>query len=48
MILEGIVLIIFIVIGILELIDKELEQGLFHITIGVIWFVLIIMRIFYT
>ena len=48
MILEGIIALIIITTGILNIKAGITEQGVLEICIAVVWYVLIFMRIFYT
>lgn len=48
MIIEGIVALIIIILGILDIKSGITEKGIVEICGAVVWFVLIFMRIFYT
>jgi len=47
MIIEGLIALIIIVIGILDIKSGIEEKGIVEICAAVVWFVLIFMRIFY-
>ena len=47
MIIEGIIALIIIIIGILDIKSGITEKGIVEICTAVVWFVLIFMRIFY-
>lgn len=48
MIIESIVALLIIILGILDIKSGITEKGIIEICGAVVWFVLIIMRMFYT
>ena len=47
MIIEGLIALIIIIIGILDIKSGIAEKGIVEICVAIVWFVLIFMRVFY-